>query len=236
MKHHQVPHPDCSTSTGCRRWTVPPGILAPATPLHGVYRVLILGVKKSHQPFLRAFVFMANTDAHLVIQFQNGDRKAFTMLVARYEKPIFNASFRMVKNFDDAADITQNAFIKAYEKIDSFNPSYKFFNWLYKIAINETLNLINRRKRRRDFEFDPPARLPSPEDDLELNEMGHFLQKALDCMSYDQRIVIVLKHLLLLPYSEISDILGIPEKTVKSRLFSSRHVLRSELIKQGYVR
>ncbi len=179
---------------------------------------------------------MANTDAQLAIQFQNGDRKAFTMLVARYEKPIFNTAYRMVQDFDDAADITQNAFIKAFEKIDTFNPSYKFFNWIYKITVNETLNLINRRKRRRDFEYDPPARVPSPEDDLELNEMGHYLQKALNVMSYDQRIVIVLKHLLLLPYSEIADILGIPEKTVKSRLFSARQVLRRELIQQGYMR
>ena len=179
---------------------------------------------------------MADTETHLAIQFQNGDRKAFTMLVARYEKPIFNTAFRMVKNFDDAADITQNAFVKAFEKIDTFNPSYKFFNWLYKITVNETLNLINRRKRSREFEYDPPAHLPTPEDDLELNEMSLFLQRALDAMSYDQRIVIVLKHLLLLPYSEIADILGIPEKTVKSRLYSSRHILRQELIKQGYMR
>ena len=179
---------------------------------------------------------MANTDAHLAIQFQNGDRKAFTMLVARYEKPIFNTAYRMVQNFDDAADITQNAFIKAYEKIDTYNPSYRFFNWIYKITVNETLNLINRRKRRREFEYDPPARVPSPEDDLELNEIGHYLHQALDSMSYDQRIVIVLKHLMLLPYSEIADILGIAEKTVKSRLFSARHVLRKELLKQGYMR
>lgn len=179
---------------------------------------------------------MADTETHLAIQFQNGDRKAFTMLVARYEKPIFNTAFRMVKNFDDAADITQNAFVKAYEKIDTFNPSYKFFTWLYKITVNETLNLINRRKRRLEFEYDSPAHLPTPEDDLELNEMSQYLQQALNAMSYDQRIVIVLKHLLLLPYSEIAEILGIPEKTVKSRLFSSRHILRKELLKQGYMR
>jgi len=158
------------------------------------------------------------------------------MLVARYEKPIFNTAYRMVRNADDAADITQNAFIKAFEKIDTFNPSYKFFNWLYRIAVNETLNLINRRKRRREFEYDPPARIPSPEDDLELTEMGRYLQDALDAMAYDQRIVIVLKHLLLLPYREIANILDIPEKTVKSRLFSARHVLRTELLKQGYMK
>ncbi|MEN8005939.1 MAG: sigma-70 family RNA polymerase sigma factor [Candidatus Krumholzibacteriota bacterium] len=179
---------------------------------------------------------MANTDIHLAIQFQNGDRKAFTMLVARYEKPIFNTAYRMVRNAEDAADITQIAFVKAFEKIHTFNPSFKFFNWLYKIAVNETINLINRRKRRREFEYDPPARIASPEDDLELNEMGSYLHKALDAMNHEQRIVIVLKHLLLLPYAEIAEILDIPEKTVKSRLFSARHVLRKELIKQGYVR
>ncbi len=179
---------------------------------------------------------MANTDEHLVIQFQNGDRKAFSMLVARYEKPIFNTAYRMVRNADDAADITQNSFIKAFEKIDTYNPSYKFFNWLYRIAVNETLNLINRRKRRQEYEYDPPARIPSPEDDLELTEMGRYLQGALDAMAYDQRIVIVLKHLLLLPYREIAGILDIPEKTVKSRLFSARHVLRTELLKQGYMK
>lgn len=179
---------------------------------------------------------MANTDANLAIQFQNGDRKAFTMLVDRYQKPIFNTALRMVKNTDDAADITQNAFVKAYQKIDTFNPSYKFITWLYRITVNETLNLIDRRKRRREFEYDPPARLPSPEDDLELDEMGRYLHRALDAMSYDQRIVIVLKHLMLLSYREIADILGIAEKTVKSRLFSARHVLREELLKQGYVR
>ncbi len=210
--------------------------LAQSAPIDYVYQLSHLGVKYCHQPFSRVLVFMANTDAQLAIQFQNGDRKAFTMLVARYEKPIFNTAYRMVKNFDDAADITQNAFVKAYEKIDTFNPSYKFFNWLYKITVNETLNLIDRRKRRREFEYDPPARLPSPEDDLELNEMSHYLQTALDAMSYDQRIVIVLKHLLLLPYCEIADILDLPEKTVKSRLFSARHVLRKELLKQGYMR
>jgi RNA polymerase sigma-70 factor (ECF subfamily) len=210
--------------------------LAQTTPIDRFYQLSHHGVKDNRQPFFGARVFMADTDAHLAIQFQNGDRKAFTMLVARYEKPIFNTAFRMVKNFDDAADITQNAFIKAYEKIDTFNPSYKFFNWIYKIAVNETLNLINRRQRRRDFDYDPPAGVPSPEDDLELNEMSHFLQMALDAMNYDQRIVIVLKHLLLLPYSEIGNILDIPEKTVKSRLFSARHVLRKELINQGYMR
>jgi RNA polymerase sigma-70 factor (ECF subfamily) len=177
---------------------------------------------------------MATVDADLVTQVQQGDRKAFGMLVAKYEKPIYNTAYRMLHNADDAADITQTAFVKAFEKIDSYNPSYKFFNWLYRITVNESLNTINRRKRRRDFEYDPPARTLTPDEDLQLIEIGHLLQGALDVMSFDHRVVIVLKHLMLLSYSEIAGILDIPEKTVKSRLFTARQVLRKQLVLQGY--
>jgi len=177
---------------------------------------------------------MASVDSQLVTQVQQGDRKAFAMLVAKYEKPIFNTAYRMLHNPDDAADITQAAFVKAFEKIDTYNPSFKFFNWLYRITVNESLNTINRRKRRREFEYDPPARIPTPEDDLRLNEMSHLLQRALDEMSFDHRVVVVLKHLMLLSYSEIATILEIPEKTVKSRLFTARQMLRKQLLRQGY--
>ncbi len=156
------------------------------------------------------------------------------MLVDRYQKPIYNTAYRMIHNADDAADITQAAFVKAYEKIDTYNPSYKFFNWLYKIAVNESINTINRRKRRRNFEYDPPAAVPAPDEDFALGEMSNLLQRALDHMKYDHRVVIVLKHLLLLPYSEIANILDLPEKTVKSRLFTARRVLREQLLQQGY--
>lgn len=179
---------------------------------------------------------MANRESELVIQFRMGDRKAFAMLVNLYQKPIYNAAYRILQNSEDSADITQTVFVKAFEKIDTYNPAYKFFNWLYKIAINESINMVNRRKRRRDFEYDAPAALPSPEDDLSLSEMSGVLQTALGTMSFDQRTVIVLKHLLQLSYNDIAVILDIPEKTVKSRLYSARHSLKQQLIFQGYSR
>ena len=177
---------------------------------------------------------MSSVDAQLVTQVQEGDRKAFAVLGARYEKPMFNTAYRMMHNADDAADVTQAAFVKAFEKIHTFDPAYKFFNWLYRITVNESLNTINRRKRRRDFEYDPPAALPTPDDDYQLTEMSTLLQTALDAMSFDHRVVIVLKHLMLLSYGDISEILDIPAKTVKSRLYTARQVLRKQLVKQGY--
>ena len=156
------------------------------------------------------------------------------MLVARYEKPIFNTAYRMVSDSDDAADVTQNAFVKAFEKIDTYNPAYKFFNWLYRITVNEALNHINRQKRNREFDYDTPSNLPTPEENYALAEMSSLLQRALMAMNLEHRVVIVLKHLLFLSYREIAEILQISEKTVKSRLFTARQILKKQLAKQGY--
>jgi len=177
---------------------------------------------------------MSENDVDIVIKVKQGDRKAFAMLVARYEKPIFNTAYRMVSNYDDASDITQVTFVKAFEKIDTYNQAYKFFNWLYRIAVNEAINLLNRRKRNQEFNFDLPATQPNPEENYALSEMSKLLQGALMAMSYDHRIVIVLKHLLFLSYREIAEILDISEKTVKSRLFTARQILKKQLAKQGY--
>jgi len=99
---------------------------------------------------------MTNKDADLAIRVSQGDQRAFAMLVAQYEKPIFNLALRMVSDPDDAADVTQNAFVKAYTKISQYNPAYTFFNWLYRIAVNESLNLISRRKRHQNADIEPP--------------------------------------------------------------------------------
>lgn len=179
---------------------------------------------------------MTNNDADLVQQTLAGDRKAFAVLVERYERPIYNLACRMVHDPDDAADVTQNAFVKAFRKLDSFDPGYRFFSWLYRIAVNEAINQLNARKRAREFQFETPTAPTTPDADYASGEAHTQLGRALAAMSLDQRIVIILKHLLFLSYRDIGEILEIPEKTVKSRLFSARQVLREQLIKQGYSR
>lgn len=179
---------------------------------------------------------MTNRDADLAIRVSQGDQRAFAMLVAQYEKPIFNLALRMVSDPDDAADVTQTAFVKAYTRIRQYNPAYNFFSWIYRIAVNESLNLISRRKVRQNAELEPPPLPKTPEDEFRQSEMGLFIQRALAQMTVEHRVVIVLKHLLMLPYREIATILDIPEKTVKSRLFTARQVLRDRLVEQGYAR
>ena len=157
------------------------------------------------------------------------------MLVARYEKPVFNLARRMVSDPDDAADITQNVFVKVFLRIDTYKPDYNLFSWIYRIAVNESLNFLDGRNRRNALRYEPPTVQKTPEEDVGLSESSELIQRALERMTVDQRIVIVLKHLLLLPYREIATILGITEKTVKSRLFTARQVLKERLVERGYV-
>ncbi len=177
---------------------------------------------------------MADTDLELVDRFKTGDLDAFGKIVSRYEKTVFNSAYRIVGDMDDAADITQATFVKVFEKIDSFNPSFKFFSWLYRISINEAFNLLKKNKQATTMEMEPVSGQAGPYEDYRQMEMCDYLNCALATMTYDYRIVIVLKHLMLLSYKEISEILSLPEKTVKSRLFSGRQALHRQLVEQGY--
>ena len=86
-------------------------------------------------------------DARLVEACLTGDRKAFQMLMDLYERKLFNASYRVVDDYEDAMDATQSAFVKAYENLQSFDPSRRFFSWIYRILLNESLNIVKARKR-----------------------------------------------------------------------------------------
>ena len=86
-------------------------------------------------------------DIALLNDCKRGDRKALDSLVRRYERPVYNAAYRMLGNPDEAADVTQTVFLKAFENLDRFNPKYKFFSWIYRIAINESINQLKKRGR-----------------------------------------------------------------------------------------
>ena len=104
--------------------------------------------RESHQPFSNYSVLMStDPDTRIVESCLAGDREAFGLLMDKYEKKMYNTALRVVGDPEDAMDATQSAFVKAYEKLDTFNPSYRFFSWIYRILLNESLNIVNRRKR-----------------------------------------------------------------------------------------
>ncbi len=177
---------------------------------------------------------MSDIDANLVARCREGSTEAFAALVERYERVIYNLALRMVRNRDDAADITQNVFVQAYEKLDTFDPSYRFFSWLYRIAVNQTLNFLGRRRRGEALDEEMPDARAATDAQCVHNEAVAHIQRALAALPSAQRLVLVLRHFLFLSYGEIGRILDIPEKTVKSRLFTARQHLKDALVKQGY--
>jgi RNA polymerase sigma-70 factor (ECF subfamily) len=172
-------------------------------------------------------------DIALLDDCKRGDRKALDSLVRRYERPVYNAAFRMLGNPDEAADVTQTVFLKAFENLDRFNPKYKFFSWIYRIAINESINLLKLRGRTEPLADTEVSGTRSPEQWMEAGRIGRELQDVLMAVQQDHRAVIVLRHFSELSYREIGEILQIPEKTVKSRLFSARKQMKLRLEENG---
>ena len=172
-------------------------------------------------------------DSVLVKRCLEGDGRAFEALLDRYQKTVFNVVYRMVKDVEEAQDITQASFVKVYENLRSFNPKYKFFSWIYKIAVNESLNYINQRKRVSELNEEIVSEENNPEGVLDNIEISEKIDECLMKLSPEYRIVIVLRHFQDLPYNEIGQILDIPEQTVKSRLFAARQALRKHLLRKG---
>src|SRR3990172_3372965 len=165
-------------------------------------------------------------DRDLIQKCLRGDHTAFKELVIRYERPVYNLAFRMLGNPDEAKDIVQSTFVKAYENLTSFDSRRKFFSWLYRIAINESLNVQRSRKNTTAPGDNLPDVDRSPHDVLEEQEHADRVNHAIDRLPPDHRTVIVLHYFSRCSYEDISTILGIPERTVKSRLYDARERLR----------
>jgi RNA polymerase sigma-70 factor (ECF subfamily) len=176
---------------------------------------------------------MKADDQAIVRECRKGNRKAFARLVDRYQKPIFNAARRLVNDDDDAQDITQNVFLKVFDNLERYDPRHKFYSWLFRIAVNESLDLLQRRGRQQAIDEEPASPDRNPEDSTRSAELSGMIQDALMDMKTDHRTVIVLRHFQQFSYRDMAELLDIPEKTVKSRLFTARRILRDRLVERG---
>jgi RNA polymerase sigma-70 factor (ECF subfamily) len=172
-------------------------------------------------------------DTKLIERCSKGDRRAFEVLLVRYEKPVFNAAYRMLNSPDDARDVTQTVFLKVFEHVDQYDPRYRFFSWIYRITLNESINWLKKSGRMDALEGDTADTADGPERQASNAQLGEEMQDALMAISPDYRSVIILKHLLGCSYHEISEVLEIPEKKVKSRLYSARQLLQESLTERG---
>jgi RNA polymerase sigma-70 factor (ECF subfamily) len=163
-------------------------------------------------------------DLALVERCRAGDTAAFEAIVVRYQRLLFTVALRMLGNHAEACDAAQNAFVKAYKKLDTFDESRRFFSWIYRILVNECLNA---QRDGRPLESISPglAAVGTPADAFEAGERRRRVQAAILALPTEYREVVVLRHFTELSYQEIGETLHLPAKTVKSRL----HIAKERL-------
>lgn len=170
------------------------------------------------------------SEASLVARAQGGDAAAFEELVGRHHEAIFNLAFRMLLESDEAEGVTQTVFVKVYEKLADYDSSHLFFSWVYRIAVNESIDRIRRRKKQVALDPEMVSGAPTPEEGHERRELIERVDRAVNTLPPELRVVIVMRHFEDLSYREMGYVLGIPEKTVKSRLYSARRRLATLLV------
>jgi RNA polymerase sigma-70 factor (ECF subfamily) len=185
-----------------------------------------------------------STDDHrLIADSLDGNTAAFGELVRRYQDRLYNTVYRLVDNTDDALDVVQEAFLNAYQSLDSFKGDSLFFTWLYRIAVNTAISL--KRKKRVMVRIDAgsangesviepfdPSDLSRPGHALEQAEQERRVQQALSRLSPEHRAVLVMKDMEGQKYETMADVLGVPIGTIRSRLHRARLELR-ELLEQS---
>lgn len=182
-------------------------------------------------------------DRQLVRQAQEGHLGAFDELIRRYQERVYATVYHMTSNHEDANDLTQEAFVKAYKALSSFKGDSSFFTWVYRIAVNKTINFLKQRKNRHnsmslndlDFnaEHDPDlvalVSEKNPRRDMGLVELQEKLNEAMQKLSETHRLVVTLHDIQGMSHEEIAQIMGCNTGTVRSRLFYARQQLQGSL-------
>ena len=181
-------------------------------------------------------------DAELVLKAQRGDVHAFDELVERYHGKIYGLTYNMTSNREDAEDLTQEVFVKAFEALPRFKGKSSFYTWIYRIAVNKTINYRKKRNRKRTLsldQFDQEIKTDdnyhdlttkgSPLRNISLSELQIKLNEALQSLSEKHRTVVVMHDMQGIPHEEIAKVVGASVGTVRSRLFYARRQMQSEL-------
>jgi RNA polymerase sigma-70 factor (ECF subfamily) len=184
-------------------------------------------------------------ESALVAQAKAGDQNAFAELVNRYERKVYRLAKNITRNDEDAEDVLQDAFLKAYTHLDNFKGDSKFYTWIVRIAVNEALMRLRKRKNDRSVPLDEPVELgeetvtreiavwdDNPEQRYSQEEWRRILDEAVDTLKPDFRTVFVLRDIEEMSTEETAETLGISVPAVKSRLLRARLALRETLTRQ----
>ena len=187
------------------------------------------------------------TEQELVALAKQGDHNAFAQLVQDNQNKIYSLALRMTGNPEDGADLAQEAFLKAWRSLPSFQEESSFSTWLYRLTSNLCIDFLRKEKRRKaavttislddDEEESPPIEVPdhrfTPETEVERRELRAAMSRALKVMSEEHRQILILREVEGRSYTEIAELLNLEEGTVKSRIARARISLRNILQKDG---
>ena len=183
----------------------------------------------------------------LIRRVQAGDAEAFEKLMLAHEKAVFNLALRMTENREDAEDVSQEAFLKAYRSLSDFRGESKFSVWLYRIVSNVCLDFLRRKRRRpsasltaeddegEEVQWDVPDERYTPERLLERKLTQEAVRKGLAALPENQRKILLLREIKGLSYEEIGEVLDLDPGTVKSRIFRARNRLCAFLEQDGTI-
>jgi len=183
-----------------------------------------------------------NPDVELVARTQEGDARAFDELVVKYTPRLYGLVYNMTANHEDANDLLQEVFAKAFRSINGFRGKSSFYTWIHSIAVNMTINFLKKRGRRfqmslddvdlniqNDKEFIELTARSSPVREADLGELQQKLNEAMLKLSPEHRAVVTMFDIQGMPHAEISKILGVSEGTIRSRLFYAHRQLQAYL-------
>lgn len=186
------------------------------------------------------------TEQELVERAQKGDETAFEVLVTDNEKRIYNLCRRLTGNPEDAAELTQEAFLNAWRGLSRFQGESSFSTWLYRLASNACIDFLRKEKRRQNLsmtvslddeeearQVELPDERYAPERELERTEVRQAVAAGLERLTPEHRQVLVMREINGLSYAEIGAVLGLEEGTVKSRIARARNALRKVLTERG---
>lgn len=179
----------------------------------------------------------------LVDRSKRGDVAAFEELISQYEKKVYNLAYRLTGNYDDASDVAQEAFLRAFSRIREFRGDSSFATWLFRIVSNACLDELRKRRRQRLTSLDEPMPTEEgdmqrqfadsgdgPEQSLERQEIQRAVQESINSLDEEFRMVVILRDIQGHSYEEIAMILDLSLGTVKSRLNRARHALKEKLV------
>ena len=180
-------------------------------------------------------------DKRLIERALSGDENAFKTLLEKYRNLVFSIMLKMVRNKQEAEDLTQEAFMKAFASLSSFNEEFAFSTWLMKIASNNCIDFLRKKKLKtysihepiqykdEKIEIDIPDQDPSPERTLIQSERSRLIEETINELPERYRYVIILRHKEEKSYEEISEIMNLPLGTVKAQIFRALEILNKKL-------